>query len=91
MGRKCLVLAWATSALVLALSCTTTAQAADKCNPGAVAKKYPTLAGKTVRIGQSPTTPPYAFLESATSEQHTGFDADLARAVFGCIGVPIEF
>lgn len=65
--------------------------AADKCEPGAVAKKYPALAGKTVRIGQSPTSPPYAFLESATSEVHTGFDADLARAVFGCIGVPVEF
>lgn len=91
MPRKCLALAWATSALILALSCATAAQAADKCEPGAVAKKYPTLAGKTVRIGQSPTTPPYAFLESATSEQHTGFDADLARAVFGCVGVPLEF
>jgi polar amino acid transport system substrate-binding protein len=91
MRRKSLLLAWAASALVLGLWCTTAAQAADKCEPAAVAKKYPTLAGKTVRIGQSPTTPPYAFLESATSEQHTGLDADMARAVFACIGVPIEF
>lgn len=67
------------------------ALADGKCEPAALAKKYPTLAGKTIRIGQSPTSPPYAFLETPASEQHTGLDADMARAVFACLGLPIEF
>ena len=91
LGKTRLGLGCALSALAVWLCCATTAWAADKCEPGAVATKYPTLAGKTVRIGQSPTSPPYAFLESPTSEQHTGFDADMARALFACIGVPFEF
>jgi len=64
---------------------------APKCEPQTLATKYPALKGMTVRIGQSPTSPPYAFLESATSEKHVGFDSDLARATFNCIGVPAEF
>ena len=67
------------------------ASAAATCQPDAVAKTYPGLAGRTIRIGQSPTSPPYAFMEAATSENHIGFDADMARAVFACIGVPVEF
>jgi polar amino acid transport system substrate-binding protein len=68
----------------------TGANAQAKCDPAATPKKYPTLAGKTVRIGQSPTTPPYAFVEEP-SEEHIGFDADMARAVFACLGLPYEF
>ena len=35
-------------------------RAADKCDPGAVAKKYPSLAGKTIRVAQDPQGgPPY--------------------------------
>ncbi len=62
-----------------------------KCEPAALATKYPALAGKTIRIGQSPTNPPYVFMESETSEKHIGFDADMARATFACLGLPIEF
>lgn len=71
---------------------TSPATAADgKCEPAALATKYPTLAGKTIRIGQSPTNPPYVFMESETSEKHIGFDADMARATFACLGLPIDF
>ena len=67
------------------------AQSTARCEPEAVATRYPSLAGRTIRIGQSPTSPPYAFVESATMDRHLGLDADLARAVFACIGVQAEF
>lgn len=82
--------AYAMVAFVAMSVAATTAFAQDKCDPAATAKKYPSLVGKTVRIGQSPTSPPYAFVE-APSEEHIGFDADMARAVFACLGLPYEF
>lgn len=66
-----------------------TAQAQEKCDPAATATKFPSLKGKTIVMGQSPTSPPYAFIEPP-SEEHTGFDTDMARAVFACLGVPFK-
>lgn len=63
--------------------------AQEKCDPAATATKFPSLKGKTIVMGQSPTSPPYAFIEPP-SEEHTGFDTDLARAVFACLGVPFK-
>jgi polar amino acid transport system substrate-binding protein len=51
---------------------------AQSCEPSKVAQKYPSLAGKTIRIGVDPESPPYAF-------------RDMARAVFACAGVKTEF
>jgi polar amino acid transport system substrate-binding protein len=65
------------------------AQAQEKCDPAATATKFPSLKGKTIVMGQSPTSPPYAFIEPP-SEEHTGFDTDMARAVFACLGVPFK-
>jgi polar amino acid transport system substrate-binding protein len=61
------------------------------CEPDKVASKYPSLAGKTIKIGADPTSPPYVTRDPKDFSQLIGFDADLARAVFDCAGVKYEF
>jgi polar amino acid transport system substrate-binding protein len=58
-----------------------------KCDPS----KYPAIAGKTFRIGQDGESPPYSFRDPKNFENLIGFDADLTRAVFGCLGAKVEF
>jgi polar amino acid transport system substrate-binding protein len=62
-----------------------------KCEPDKVAQKYPGLAGKTIRIGQDGESPPYSFRDPKDFNRLVGMDAEMARATFECIGVPIEF
>jgi polar amino acid transport system substrate-binding protein len=64
---------------------------AQSCEPGKVAQKYPSLAGKTLKIGVDPESPPYVFRDSKDFNHLVGLDADLARAVFACAGVKVEF
>jgi polar amino acid transport system substrate-binding protein len=61
------------------------------CAPDQVATRYPGLAGKTVKIGQDGVSLPFNFRDPKDPEHIIGSDADLARAVFKCIGVPVEF
>jgi polar amino acid transport system substrate-binding protein len=66
--------------------------AAEKCGPGALAGKYPTLVGKTIRVAQDPQGgPPYSFRDPENFDTIVGLDADTVRAAFDCIGVPFEF
>jgi polar amino acid transport system substrate-binding protein len=68
------------------------AAAADqKCEPEKLAAKYPSLAGKTIKIGTDPETPPYALRDPKDFSHLIGFDTELAEATFKCIGAPIEF
>jgi polar amino acid transport system substrate-binding protein len=62
-----------------------------KCEPGALASKYPSVAGKTFRIGQDGESPPYSFRDPKNFENVVGFDADLARVVLACLGAKLEF
>jgi polar amino acid transport system substrate-binding protein len=64
---------------------------AGKCEPDKLATKYPALAGKTIRIGQDGESPPYSYRDPKNFDNLIGLDADMARAVFACIGAPIEF
>lgn len=64
---------------------------APKCEPDKVAQKYPSIAGKTMKIGADPSTPPYVFRDENDFSKIIGFDADLTRAVFECAGVDIEY
>jgi polar amino acid transport system substrate-binding protein len=66
------------------------AQAAS-CEPAKVAAKYPSLAGKTIKIGQDGESPPFSFRDPADFNKIVGLDADSARAAFACVGVPVEF
>lgn len=62
-----------------------------KCEPDKLAAKYPGLVGKTIRVGQDGESPPYSYRDPNNFNNLIGLDADLARATFACIGVPIEF
>lgn len=61
------------------------------CEPDKIAQKYPGLAGRTIKIGVDPQTPPYVMRDAADFTKVIGVDADLARAVFTCAGVKHEF
>ena len=65
--------------------------AEGKCEPGALAAKYPTLVGKTIRVAQSGEGAPFTFRDPEDFDKVIGLDADLVRATFACIGVPFEF
>src|SRR5271170_350689 len=80
------------AALALALLVAGQAFAAEgKCEPGALAGKYPTLVGKTIRVAQSGDSVPFTFRDPEDFDKVIGLDADLVRATFACIGVPFEF
>lgn len=75
-------------ALAFAL-CAAPAHAA--CEPDRLAAKYPSLKGVTVKIGQDGESPPFSTRDPRDFSKLIGLDADLARAVFGCAGIPIAF
>ncbi len=80
------------SALALAVLAAGEASAAEgKCEPQAIASKYPTLAGKTIRVAQSGEGAPFTFRDPEEFDRLIGLDADLVRATFACIGVKFEF
>src|ERR1700677_5256467 len=58
------------------------------CEPEKLAARYPGLVGKTIHIGQDGVSVPYSYRDPKDPEHIIGSDADYARAVFGCIGVP---
>src|SRR6266852_4824225 len=61
------------------------------CEPNKMASKYPALAGKTIKIGQDGESVPFSQRDPKDFSKLIGLDADLARAAFACIGVPIDF
>jgi polar amino acid transport system substrate-binding protein len=69
----------------------TPASAEAKCEPEKVATKYPSIAGKTLKIGQDGESPPYSFRDPNDFKKLIGLDADLARETFACAGIKIEF
>jgi polar amino acid transport system substrate-binding protein len=56
-----------------------------------IASKYPSLAGKTFKVGADPESPPYSFRDASNFSNVKGLDMDLARAAFKCIGAKVEF
>lgn len=84
---------WTTAlAFVIGLPFAGSALAADPaCEPAKLAEKYPSLVGKTIKIGADPQTPPYVMRAPDNFDKVIGFDADLAAAVLDCAGVEHEF
>ncbi len=78
-------------ALVLSILTLAPAFAAPVCEPGKLATKYPKLVGKKIKIGQDGESRPFSFRDPKDFNHLIGLDADVARAVFACAGVPIEF
>ena len=86
---KTRIAAFASTALI-GIGLAGAAQAAPACEPGKLAEKYPSLVGKTVKIGADPQTPPYAMRDPADFSKITGSDVDLAAAVLDCAGIKHE-
>jgi polar amino acid transport system substrate-binding protein len=85
-------LGW-TAALAVAMSVALAAEAmaqSPACEPDKLATKYPSLAGKTVKIGADPQTPPYTMRDPKDFNKVIGFDTDLAAAVLDCHGIKHE-
>src|SRR3984885_5090873 len=61
------------------------------CEPEKVATRYPGLAGKTIKVGEDGVSLPFNYRDPNNPDHIIGSDADLARAAFKCIGVPLEF
>ncbi len=61
------------------------------CEPARLAAKYPSLKGVTVKIGQDGESPPFSTRDPKDFSKLIGLDADLARAVFACAGIPVTF
>src|SRR5215467_14009049 len=76
---------------VLDLAMLRPALAEAKCEPDKVATKYPSLAGKTIKVAQDGEGPPYTYRDPQDFEKLIGLDADLVRATMACIGVKFEF
>jgi len=67
------------------------AYAQGVCEPQKLATKFPSLVGKTIKIGADPQNPPYVMRDPADFNKVVGVDADLASAVLDCEGVKHEF
>ena len=98
MGRgtmyksECLSAIFAAVGVAAVMALATPAAAQDlKCEPDKVAQKYPAIAGKTLKVGADPATPPYVFRDENDFNKVIGFDADLTREVFKCAGVEIQY
>src|SRR5712672_93349 len=61
------------------------------CEPAKLATKYPSLVGKTIKIGQDGESVPFSMRDPKDFSKLIGLDADLAQATFACIGVPMQF
>jgi polar amino acid transport system substrate-binding protein len=81
----------ASSAALLAPAGPSRAAEIRPCQPDQVATRYPDLAGKTIVVGEDGVSLPYSFHDPENPDHIVGADADYARAVFACIGVPVTF
>jgi polar amino acid transport system substrate-binding protein len=60
------------------------------CDSAALAVKYPSLAGRTIRLAEDGESPPYTFKDPNNLEVMKGLDYDLATATFACLGMKTE-
>lgn len=90
-AMRAMVLAGATALAVVTTTPSAFAQASAKCEPEKIATKYPSLAGKTLKVSVPADSPPLSYRDPKNLEDIVGFFVDYARATFACIGAPIEF
>ena len=67
------------------------ALAQGKCEPEKVAQKYPTLAGKTIKVATSPTYAPYAYTDPKDGNRLIGSDIEISEAALDCVGLKYEY
>jgi polar amino acid transport system substrate-binding protein len=62
-----------------------------RCEPDKVAAKYPTYAGKVVKIAASPTQQPYAYTDPKDPNRITGLEVEMIEGAMKCAGLKYEF
>lgn len=62
-----------------------------RCEPWAVGQKYPTLAGKTIKIAASPNQLPYAYSNPQNFERMTGLEVEVIEGAMACAGLKFEY
>lgn len=67
-----------------------TAAASAACEPDKAAEKYPTFAGKPVKIAISPLYAPFAYNEEG-SDKLIGSDVEIGEAALECVGLKPEY
>lgn len=67
-----------------------TAVANAACEPEKAAQKYPTFAGKAVKIAISPLYAPFAYSETG-SDKLIGGDVEISEAALACVGLKSEY
>jgi polar amino acid transport system substrate-binding protein len=61
------------------------------CQPDQAAAKYPSLAGKTIKIAADPAIQPYVFRDPANFDHLIGVDADLIPMAMACVGLKYDY
>lgn len=61
------------------------------CEPDKVALKYPSYAGKVIKIAVSPLQPPYAFSDPASPDRIIGLEVEMITKAMECAGLRFEF
>ncbi len=69
---------------------TTAVVAQAACEPEKVAEKYPSLAGKVVRVATTPLYAPYSYT-SPTEDKMVGSDIEVSEAALDCVGLKYEY
>lgn len=78
-------------AVVLGAALTFAIEANAACSPQAAQERYPTQAGKTLKIAAPPTSPPFAYADPQDLNRMVGLEVELVSGILDCIGLKGEF
>lgn len=66
------------------------AHAGPACEPDKLAAKYPSLVGKTIKVGADPETAPFVVRDATDFNKVVGADVEMADAILDCAGIKHE-
>lgn len=88
MAHRCTI---AFSSFLLAVSVSAAHAQAPQCEPEKLAQKYPSYAGKSVKIAASPGGPPYAFADPTSPDRLAGLEVEMIEKAMACAGLKFEY
>lgn len=62
-----------------------------RCEPELAAQKYPTYAGRPIKIATSPSQPPYTFADPRNPDQMAGLEVEAIEKAISCAGLKFEY
>ena len=78
-------------AFLAAAACVSSQARAQSCEPQNAAQKFPSYAGKTVKIGVNPTYPPFSYDDPKDMTKLTGLDVEIIERAMACAGLKVEY